>query len=369
MKIKTNLTLLTLTFSILIVTVGLIMFLTFDRINREIAHYNDVTGISKGVSELSILTHEYFVYHERRMLQQWLQRYNSMRRLLEKAKKEEAHPEHTRILKSITLNYKILGDFFSHLQFNLAKRKRLIKENKPQTEIDAVLVLEKRGMARIMTRIQKVTVEVSKFSAATQKSVEQVQQRANLIVLFSIIGFVILSSYISFLIIRAIIGPLNQLVRSTQIIGKGNLKHRVEVRTKNEIGELATSFNQMTENLTNVTASRDELNAANQQLQASEQQLKAANQQLQASEQHLKASNQQLQANEQQLKASNQQLRANEQQLRAEITERKKMEQEKEKHLYDLEVFYKANIGREERILELKKRIKELEMKLGKKVD
>jgi transcriptional regulator with GAF, ATPase, and Fis domain len=60
-------------------------------------------------------------------------------------------------------------------------------------------------------------------------------------------------------------------------------------------------------------------------------------------------------------------LKATNQQLRAEITERKKMEKEREKHLHDLEVFYKANIGREERVVELKKRIKELEGKPDKK--
>ena len=47
------------------------------------------------------------------------------------------------------------------------------------------------------------------------------------------------------------------------------------------------------------------------------------------------------------------------------ITELKQAEQELKKDLHDLEVFYKASIGREERILELKKQIKELEAKLG----
>jgi len=47
------------------------------------------------------------------------------------------------------------------------------------------------------------------------------------------------------------------------------------------------------------------------------------------------------------------------------ITELKQAEQELKKDLHDLEVFYKASIGREERILELKKQIKELELKLG----
>ena len=47
------------------------------------------------------------------------------------------------------------------------------------------------------------------------------------------------------------------------------------------------------------------------------------------------------------------------------ITELKQAEQELKEDLHDLEVFYKASIGREERILELKKQVKELELKLG----
>jgi polyhydroxyalkanoate synthesis regulator phasin len=46
------------------------------------------------------------------------------------------------------------------------------------------------------------------------------------------------------------------------------------------------------------------------------------------------------------------------------ITERKKMEEEIRKRLQELEVFYKASVGREERIVELKKKIAELEEKL-----
>jgi PAS domain S-box-containing protein len=48
------------------------------------------------------------------------------------------------------------------------------------------------------------------------------------------------------------------------------------------------------------------------------------------------------------------------------ITERKKMEDELRKRLQELEVFYKASVGREERIIELKKEIAMLRMELGK---
>jgi two-component system cell cycle sensor histidine kinase/response regulator CckA len=46
------------------------------------------------------------------------------------------------------------------------------------------------------------------------------------------------------------------------------------------------------------------------------------------------------------------------------ITERKKVEGETKKHTHDLEVFYKASSGREERILELKKEIQALRQRL-----
>ncbi len=46
------------------------------------------------------------------------------------------------------------------------------------------------------------------------------------------------------------------------------------------------------------------------------------------------------------------------------ISERKKMEEEKNRNLQELEVFYKASVNREERVLELKKKVEELTKEL-----
>ena len=48
------------------------------------------------------------------------------------------------------------------------------------------------------------------------------------------------------------------------------------------------------------------------------------------------------------------------------ITESRKMEEERERHLHNLEVFYKSSMGREQRILELKNKMQELEERLKK---
>ncbi|MBI3633288.1 MAG: hypothetical protein HY226_03285 [Candidatus Vogelbacteria bacterium] len=95
-----------------------------------------------------------------------------------------------------------------------------------------------------------------------------------------------------------------------------------------------------------ITEQSEKISSYNQQLKASNQQLRAANQQLDAANQQLKASNQQLRAANQQLDASNQQLRATENNLKEKISE--------------VEIFNKAAVGRELKMVELKQEAEKL---------
>jgi signal transduction histidine kinase/HAMP domain-containing protein len=62
-----------------------------------------------------------------------------------------------------------------------------------------------------------------------------------------------------FFISRTMTNSIRQLVTGAGEIGKGNLQYRISVKSHDEIGHLASSFNQMAENLRAITASRDEL--------------------------------------------------------------------------------------------------------------
>jgi len=61
--------------------------------------------------------------------------------------------------------------------------------------------------------------------------------------------FIVLLLVILYFSTTRIINPLQKMVVATQEIAKGDLSHKVEVQSKDEIGTLADSFNQMTENL------------------------------------------------------------------------------------------------------------------------
>jgi PAS domain S-box-containing protein len=57
------------------------------------------------------------------------------------------------------------------------------------------------------------------------------------------------AAVLSVLLARSILAPVNQLVKGTEEIGRGNLDHTIPAKSGDEIGQLAKAFNQMTDSL------------------------------------------------------------------------------------------------------------------------
>lgn len=74
-------------------------------------------------------------------------------------------------------------------------------------------------------------------------------------VLFTII--ILFSTFVSFLIARAIAKPVERLRNAATAIGAGKRGILVEVKTRDEIGDLTVAFNQMTKELQQAIGSRD----------------------------------------------------------------------------------------------------------------
>jgi two-component system, NtrC family, sensor kinase len=68
-------------------------------------------------------------------------------------------------------------------------------------------------------------------------------------ILGSLFLVILLTGFVSVFIWRMVNIPVRKLVVGTQEIVKGNLDHQISVQTKDEIGSLGTSFNQMTQEL------------------------------------------------------------------------------------------------------------------------
>lgn len=71
-----------------------------------------------------------------------------------------------------------------------------------------------------------------------------------LFLILILVDSLVLIVFGSFLLARVVVNPLNRLVKVVQRIGGGDLGHRAQVEYENEIGQLATAFNQMVTRLT-----------------------------------------------------------------------------------------------------------------------
>ncbi len=106
------------------------------------------------------------------------------------------------------------------------------------------------GILDVMIPLQDVDQNIAQF--------EQTQTYGSLALV------VVLTGFVTIFIWRMVNIPVKKLAIGTEEVVKGNLDHQIDVQTSDEIGSLATSFNQMTQEL---KRARQELTAWTQTLE------------------------------------------------------------------------------------------------------
>ncbi len=91
---------------------------------------------------------------------------------------------------------------------------------------------------------------------------------------------IVTTIFIALITSRFISGSILRLTQGTIAVGKGDLDHKIPIDGNDEIGDLAAAFNQMTFNLKEITASRDELNKEVFQRRRMEEELRSHHEKL-----------------------------------------------------------------------------------------
>ena len=109
----------------------------------------------------------------------------------------------------------------------------------------------KAAMEENAQRIQELCLQLKNLQLKFMES--QISQSQGLITLVSILA-IIFGSIIAFFLVRIIIKPIQKVAAALKDIseGDGDLTKRIEIKTKDEIGELANSFNEFVGKLNNI---------------------------------------------------------------------------------------------------------------------
>lgn len=115
---------------------------------------------------------------------------------------------------------------------------------------------------KIKLIITPIKVGDDRWILTTGFSLQQVEKAKESIIVDNVLLGIVIFLFgiiVSFFFTRGITMPAEQLAKGTREIGKGHLDYRVNIKSHDEIGGLAVSFNNMAEALKKTTASRDSL--------------------------------------------------------------------------------------------------------------
>jgi len=251
MKIRTKLQIIIVVNLIILVGNVSLNLLWQTQAEKQLKQQALIMEFNQAIFERARIREEYFLYREDRSKEQFLLMHEKIAGLLERMLGVFTEPEEKVYLNNITGFHKNVGDLFNRLTG---------VDKKAAFHSVITQALRERIISQMLVNAHSMHRDGLKLLKAASETTEH---ENDLVRLYSNIVFGLLALFIgsfAWIIIRNITGPLKSLHEGTEIIAEGNLDYKTNIRTPDEIGQLSLAFDGMTENLKNITVSRDELN-------------------------------------------------------------------------------------------------------------
>lgn len=173
---------------------------------------------------------------------EWLDRV--VYELMEEWKRAVSHPDDVHLAVELERLHDELSDL-GHRAFTLYEI---------QQKQEAIELVREELDGRLLPDLEK-TVTLIYRTARTHHvkgafaRLEDLERSTRMIVILTVAAFIAFGALFAVLISRNLARPVEELKRAMDIVGEGRLDHTIEVRSKDEIGELARSFTGMTQKL------------------------------------------------------------------------------------------------------------------------
>ena len=268
MKIKTRV-LISAVISIgLVVILGLLLSFLQEKVRASLEADIYINSVVEEVFELNVITNEYVNSRSKSSEFRWETQYKWLTDIIGSAEFDD--PRSKEIWARVVKHHRLAKDIFEQ-----------IKENADSQKVQTIL------LDQLTFRSQAKVAGAFALKKIIANDLGNKQWQSEVLLLVFIILLILVAIFNTIQTIQTIVLPIGKLHEGSEIIGKGNFEHKIEVNSKNELGNLAIAFNHMTANLMEVTASRDDFDKEITMRKKSEEQLKITMLNLQQSNQEL----------------------------------------------------------------------------------
>lgn len=209
------------------------------------------TNIRITLDQLRWVTSDYVLYRTERAHQQWWMVYEGLLNRLN-AQENQAFQKNYR-LGGLRESLKLMAETFTKLTVVMGKTGLRAPEAEENQEF------QNRLITQIMVISRELGATFDKISTTISEDMVTLQQRGDWLEIIALLILILFILGNSIFLIRSVVKPVLQLYSGVEIIGRGNLDHRVGINTHDEVGQLSQAFDRMTANLQEITVSRDEL--------------------------------------------------------------------------------------------------------------
>ena len=239
MTIKTRLRLNT------VISLGVVILILFSLVWS----FNEVSGASRNLAlvdemqnvafERIILRDDYLLYREARARTQWNAKSETFRRLLSSASEIFTGSQDQALLKEAQVNFDATFTSFTMFMERHKKDEGSSQMGINFTETDSRLI------GQVFLRAYALRDYIDRLYASAKTAMTTAQDRGLLLILVSIIGGVLAIIINSAIIGRTLATRVSILGKGVEIIGAGNLDHRITVKGDDELSALAIASNEM----------------------------------------------------------------------------------------------------------------------------
>ena len=250
MKIATKLKMAALVPALLALVISFALYFSYNAVQEAQSQDRAAQRIITGMNHLSSLISEYILYHEERPPQQFLVEHDSIMQIISGIRFSDKKQQKT--LDSIRRDVDSMkGSFLklvsNHERYGSAGSIELNNE------------VENRLAGRLLVWASDVVSEASYLERLIDENLTTTQKKTSLLIFGLIIATTLFLTIVLMGMMRNIAMSLMMLRKGTEVIGAGNLDHRIGLPARDEIGELSQSFDRMTEHLQAVTVSKNML--------------------------------------------------------------------------------------------------------------
>ena len=241
MKIRTKLQVITfVAIALAALAFGLINTWIWWRTDDAIDKSGINNQVTKDVFQLNVAANDYLQHHEVWAQTQWEDQYNSLTKKIEEIEVSDAREGV--ILERIRRNLQDIGDRFNQL---VEASEAGADSGGPGPSLN----LEERLAARLSIRSQSVASDAFQLAKLSLAAADDTRRQGAYLMAGSGIVIALLVATSLYFIGNSVIRSITKLRDGTRVIASGDLDHAVDITSTDEIGQLASSFNDMAHSL------------------------------------------------------------------------------------------------------------------------